>query len=795
MSLSKPLRISLWTLGVILTLLLAAVLTLWWVLKGSLATLDGQQSVAGITEAATVERDRQGLITISGENRADIAFALGYVHAQERLFQMDLLRKNSAGELSQLFGAVAANFDGRIRVHQFRKRAERALENLPPYQKAILEAYANGVNAGRDGLSSAPFEYLFLQTGFDSWQAEDAFLVVYSMFMDLQNEWAEGERSMAAMSELLPADWFEFLMPVGGEWDSTIDQTDLTYQGNFPDMQLAQFQTEDGIQLGSNYQDEILVGSNNWSVNGALTEHGAALVADDMHLGLDVPNIWFRASWHLPDEDRRITGATLPGTPLMVIGSTENVAWGFTNSYGDYIDLIKLRTNAENTEYLTEQGWTPFTIEKETILVKGGETQTVDIKKTIWGPVIGEDHYGNLLAMRWMVHDVNAANLTLLEMEYAADVFEAVDIAARTGIPGQNLNVGDRFGNHAWTIMGAIPERFGFDSALARKLPQDWSTGTIGWKGILPADQYPVVINPDSRRIWTANARIVGGDMAEKVGDGLAALGPRQQQIETGLFGREQFSESDFLDIHLDDRAVFLSRWQTKIMELLPDEALAGEFDLALFRTEVENWGERADKDSVGYLLVKRYREKVIDQTVGHVFRYLEGQTEHFWTSKVDNKVEYPVWKLITEQPAAHIPNGYESWDAFLVAMAKEVITDLTQDGSSLQDHTWGTHNMLTIVHPMSSSVPMLSYLTDMKSEPMSGDTFMPRVQGKSSGASQRMSVAPGHESSGYFHMATGQSGHPLSPFFGNGHEDWVEGNPSSFLPGETVYRLELIPN
>jgi penicillin amidase len=793
-SLSKPVKISLWTVGVILTLLLAIVVALWWVLRGSLATLEGQQTVNGISQVVTIERDQQGLVTLAGDNRADIAFALGYVHAQERLFQMDLLRKNSAGELSQLFGGVAANFDGRIRVHQFRKRAELAFERLPTYQKTLLESYANGVNEGRAGLSSAPFEYLVLQTGFEEWRAEDAFLVVFSMFMDLQNEWAEGERSMAAMSELLPTDWFEFLMPLGGEWDSTIDQTDLIYQGDFPSVQLAQFQTGNEYQVGSRYYDEIMVGSNNWSVNGSLTEHGAALVADDMHLGLDVPNIWFRASWYLPDEDRRITGATLPGTPLMVIGSTENVAWGFTNSYGDYIDLIKLRTNAENTEYLTEQGWTPFTIEKETILVKGAEAQTVDIKKTKWGPVIGEDHYGNLLAMRWMVHDTEAANLTLLEMEYAGDVNEAVDIAARTGIPGQNLNVGDRYGNHAWTIMGAIPERFGFETYLERKLPQDWSTGLKGWKGILPADQYPKVINPDTNRLWTANARIVGGAMADIVGDGLAALGPRQQQIETGLFDRDRFNESDFLEIHLDDRAVFLARWQALIMDLLPDEKLAGEFELALFRTEVDNWSARADKDSVGYLLVKRYREKVIDQTVGHVFRYLENQTEHFWTSKVDNKVEYPVWKLVTEQPSAHLPDGYDSWDAFLVGMAKEVISDLTQDGSSLLDHKWGAHNMLSIVHPMSGSVPLLRYLTDMKSEPMSGDTFMPRVQGKSSGASQRMSVAPGHEASGYFHMATGQSGHPLSPFFGNGHEDWVDGTPTSFLPGETRYVLELVP-
>jgi penicillin amidase len=201
-----------------------------------------------------------------------------------------------------------------------------------------------------------------------------------------------------------------------------------------------------------------------------------------------------------------------------------------------------------------------------------------------------------------------------------------------------------------------------------------------------------------------------------------------------------------------------------------------------------------ADADSVGYLLVKRFRERVIDQTVGHVYRHVAQQANEFWMGRVDNKVEYPVWKLVSEQPEQHLPIGFDSWGDFLISMALEVNGQIADPETGLAEQTWGNHNSLAITHPLSSALPILSNFLDMPEQPMSGDTFMPRVQARSSGASQRMAVSPGHEEDGYFHMPAGQSGHPLSPFYRAGHEDWVNGRPSPFLPGETEYVLELLP-
>ena len=778
------------TIAVCILLLLALV---WWLLAGSRAQLDGIARVHDLNHPITIKRDIQGLVTLTADSRTDIAFGLGFVHAQERFFQMDLLRRNSAGELSELFGPLAADFDSNIRIHQFRKRASAVVSTLVDDEKALLEAYTQGVNEGLSSLRTKPFEYYLLQTSPQPWQLTDSILVVYSMYMDLQDEWGETERSLAALNDLLPADWFAFLTPSGGQWDATLDATDQIYQGKIPLQPLKSFQTNELAMVTTRYEDASLPGSNNWSVSGEFTKHGAALVADDIHLGLNVPNIWFRASWQLPDTNRHITGATLPGTPLMIVGSTEKIAWGFTNAYGDFSDLIRLQTNAEGSEYLTSDGWQPFVFDEELINVKGASTQKVTVKNTRWGPVIGEDHFGNKLAMRWVAHDTTGVNLSLFGLEQAESVEQALAIAAKTAIPGQNFNVGDAQGHIGWTVMGRIPDRFGYGSVSAKHLPADWSNGQMGWRGLLAADDYPKITNLG--RLWTANARVVGGDSIQMIGDGFGALGARQQQIRDRLQASDQFNEAQFLQIQLDDEALFLARWQTLLLLLLSDDALTDDPLIADLRIQVEQWQGHAAKDSVGYLLVKRFREQVIDQTVGHIFRYVGAKTTDFWSTTVDNKVEYPVWQLITEQPERHIPAPYASWDGFLRAQAIDIYARYATPETGLKEQTWGKYNQLSIRHPLSSAIPSLAFLLDMETQPMAGDTYMPRVQTPDFGASQRMAVSPGHEQDGYFHMATGQSGHPLSPFYRAGHEDWVSGYPSPFLPGADAYVLQLVPD
>lgn len=792
MTLPRPLR---WLLLSLVLLFVVGASGVTWFLNGSLAPLEGEQLLPGLSGEVEVERDAQGIPTITAGNRADTAYALGVLHAQERFFQMDLLRRNSAGELSGLVGADAIGHDTKIRAHQFRKRAERAAAELSVNEAKMLNAYTRGVNVGLNALSTRPFEYLLLQAKPAPWQPADSLLVLFSMYMDLQPIWNQRERSLAVLRDSLADDWYRFLTPEGGEWDSPVHGERYRWDAQMPLQPLSELQKPAQLaQTDWAYRDAIEVGSNNWSVSGDRSASGVAMVANDMHLGLSVPNIWYRASWYL-DDGRRVTGATLPGAPSMVVGSNQHIAWGFTNSNGDYHDNIALKTSEDGSKYLTEDGWEAFTLHQEFVAVKGGEAVELEVRTTRWGPIIGEDHHGQVLAMRWVAHDPQGANLDSMLMENADNIYEAMDIAAGAGMPGQNLNVVDHLGNQAWTIMGRLPRRVGFtETGVSPLAVNDWSGGELKWDGYLESGEYPRIVNPEHGRIWTANARIVSDDLLDTVGRGGYALGARQQQIEDGLFAREQHKEADFLDIALDDRAQFLERWQQLLLSSIADEPALREL-----KQYVNEWEGRASATSVGYLAVKRFREQVIDNTIGGVFRQIEARhkgtgNDVFWPGWVDNYLEYPVWALVSQQPRDHIPADHTDWSSFLTAMAELTLEKLTAEGNALSEQTWGKANALTVRHPLSQAVPFLARWLDMPAEPMPGDTYMPRVQSRSGGASERMIVSPGREEQGIFHMATGQSGHFLSPYFDYGHRDWVEGKASAFLPGETQWRMTLRP-
>ncbi len=768
--------------------------------QASLSQLEGEIVLGGLKNNVTILRDINGVPTIKAHTRRDTAFALGFLHGQERYFQMDLLRRSSAGQLSELFGEQAFSHDKKIRTHQFRQRAIKAFKNMPKIHQGILIQYTKGVNEGLAHLAQMPFEYFLLRGNAVPWKTEDSLLVLYTMYMDLQPIWGQSERSLAVMKDLLPTDWFEFLSSKGGYWDAPIEGAAYTENRLIPKKALHEFENKKPqVSHSSVYQDKIHYGSNNWSVAGDLTHHGSGMVANDMHLGLGVPNIWYRASWYL-DDGRRITGVTLPGTPAMITGSNEHIAWGFTNSQGDYSDVIVLNTR-NNDQYQTVQGWKDFKLENEKIAIKDKGFKTIEVRNTQWGPVIGKDHNGAWLALRWVALDVEGANMNILKMENAHSVQDALAIAPFTGIPGQNLNVVDDKGQNAWSIMGRLPNRFGFTKStfpndfFESQLPKDWSKGNLGWQGYLDDQNHPQAINPNSGRIWTANARVASGINLAKVGVNNYALGARQKQIGDQLQKSDQFSELDFLNIQLDDRALFLERWQKLMLHTLNNADLNTlTKELNDVKIHVDNWQGRASESSVGYLLVKRFRERVINQTIGHVYRFLENNAADFWPSSINNLVEYPVWLLMQEKPAQHIPSGFSSWQGFSLKMIEQTYEKVTKDGEPLNKQTWGKYNTLAIKHPLSGAVPLISFMLDMPKKAMAGDTYMPRVQDPNTGASERFVVAPGFEALGYFHMPAGQSAHPLSPYFKAGHEDWVNGRASPFLPQKTNWTLKLYP-
>jgi penicillin amidase len=774
-----------------LAIALVAVLA-WLTLRASLPTLDGSVSVAGLGSDATIERDAQGMVTITAVTRADAAFATGFAHGQDRFFQMDIIRRRSAGEVSALVGEVALDLDRRFRLHRFRSRARDAIATLPAGDLEILERYAKGVNEGLASLGSKPFEYYVLGVDPTPWRPEDTILVAYSMFLNLNDERADRDLKRGLAHRVLPAEMFDFMYPQGTPWDAPL-MGQPRQTAPIPSVSVMNTRgVMDAAPSAAEIGKPDLAGSNNWAVSGALTETGSAMISNDMHLGLTVPGIWYRGRLVVEgDAPRDVTGVILPGTPFMIGGSNTMIAWGNTNSYGDWSDAVVLQPGSTDGTYRTGAGDQPFEEIVEPIEIKGGDTVDFVLRETVWGPVHDNVEYPDgEIAVSWIAHDVNSLNLNLLQLETARSVDEALDIANTMGGPPQNFVVGDRDGNVAWTIAGQIPLRVGYEPFL----PADWSDGA-GRSGWLEPDRYPRVVNPESGRIWTANARVADGEALQLIGDSGYDLGARARQIRDALFAKDRFTAADMLMIQIDDRALFLSRWRDLLLDELTDAAIAGDAGLAEYRELVRNWIPRAAPDSVGYRLVRTFRLEVQSR----VFHALMAPARAEYGDDVDlrlsNQFEGPLWALASEQPQHLLPGQFDSWQALFVDAVHGAIRHFEENyGPSLADRSWGERNTVSIRHMLSGALPIFNGFLDIADEPLAGDVDLPRAQGRRFGASQRFSVAPGDEANGIMHIPAGQSGHPLSEFYRKGHQDWATGSPSRFLPGATQHKLLLTP-
>lgn len=792
-----------------LALLLPALIVLmvvvgWMLMRGSLPQLDGELALAGLSAPVQVQRDALGIVTIDAANEADMARALGYVHAQERYFEMDLLRRTAAGELAELFGPAAVDTDRKHRVHRFRARVTQHLDAFAGDRMPLLQAYADGVNAGLEALSVRPWPYLVLRQRPRPWEVADSALVGYAMYFDLQDSTNSRELALWKMQPVLPPALFELLTRDGSSWDAPL-LGQARGDAVLPDasqLDLRALPSPDGDAFDAP-QDLDTPGSNNWAVSGALTRDGRAIVADDMHLGLRAPNIWFRARLRYADALATSgtvdsSGFTLPGLPAVVVGSNTHVAWGFTNAYGDWADWALVRPCAGTG------GKRPCEMpveHSETIEVAGGDPVELTVRETAWGPVLHEQPDGQLLALRWVAHLPGAVQVSLAEFARAGDIDTAFALADRVGIPAQNMVMGDRSGRIAWRLLSQVPRRGdgcdptapidgaapGVGSAMNARLPvavapcAPWSAD---------ASVAPRLPDPPGGRVWSANNRVVDGNELAMAGDGGYALGARALQIRDRLMASDRFDEEDLLAIQLDDRALFLERWRQLMQrqaQAVPGGPIAALFD------EAGDWHGRASVESSSYRAVRAWRLAVHERIVDGLTAPARAALGEDFEMPSLPQLEGVVWPLLVQRPRHLLPSRFDSWDALMQDAAREVREEL---GDVPGDpRTWGDRNTARICHPLAAALPaLLKSALCMPADPLPGDSNMPRVQGPSFGASQRMVVSPGHEADGIAHMPGGQSGNPLSPFWGAGHDDWVHGRASPFLPGEGEYVLTMKP-
>jgi len=776
---------------VLVVLLLLPLAIAHGLLRASLPKLDGGFDAPGLTSSVSISRDERGVPTIVATNRPDLAYGLGFAHAQDRFFQMDLSRRLAAGELSEVFGPVAVEQDKKARLFRFRHLARMALAAAPPGHRAVVEAYARGVNAGLASLTSRPWEYWILGVKPAPWRPEDVALVSYAMWWDLQYNELDREKVKRALNlRLNGADcapgWkcaMTFFYPRGTSWDAPNAAGPVAPAAPIriptaEELNVRGVATTTGTPPKSPERPPT-PGSNGWVVAGDHSSSGAALVASDMHLNLRVPTVWYRARMRMGDLD--LNGLTLPGAPVLVAGSNGHIAWGFTNSYGDWSDLT-LNTCTGQRE--------PRSVVREIIHVKGEADVTFEVRSEKHGLIYSDESpqgRNSCSMVRWLAAVPGSTNFNIVALETATTAEQAIALASSIGIPHQNFMVGDSQGHIGWSILGRIPDALD-DSRL---------DGTAAWHS---AQTHPKLLDPPAGRIWTANARaiddptyeaVIGGDEAPLGVD--YDLGARAHQIRDDLMeSPTRATPADMLRIQTDDRAQFLTRWHDLLVTLLDEEAVQGHADRAEFKRLIANWRAQASTDSVGYRLVRRFHSQFEHATWDMFLHAL--QLDEASEAPPPSQFEGGLWELAHQQPMHLLPAKYSSWREFLLAQVDVTVTALRADCPELEKCRWGERRPVSVRHPLSRALPFAAKLLDMPTLELPGDHDMPRVQDGSFGASERFAVSPGHEAEGYLMIAGGQSGHPLSPYYRAGFAEWAAAKPIPFLPGRPEHELTLTP-
>ena len=753
--------------------------------------------IPGLQSSVNVKLDRLGIPTIQAKSRNDAMCALGYMTAQARLFQMDLLRRTISGRLSEVLGSITLEMDTNKRILGFYKVAKQIVESLPKSQCDALNAYVDGVNACISKMILPPIEFLMLGYRPEPWTIEDSILVGLFIMDEITGVGEdENERMMSIMSRTLPADVFTFLTPdddcystvlVGGKeaW-RPLQQVPL--QALVSLRQIGKQLQSQSLQLIQ--ANERPRGSNAWIVSKHKTVDGRAILANDMHLPLSVPNIWFRAC--LEYENTSLAGLVLPGLPIMIAGSNGSIAWGSTNINGDFLDLVELEINPLNSdEYRTPDGWKPLKSSKEIIHIKGGMDVTVDIKETIWGPISPYPLLGHLVAVRWTALDPAAVNIDWINIDKVRTVDEAVKFINKCGGPPLNVMLADNTGRIAWTLCGKIPIRKGFDGSVS----QSWADGNIGWEGYIAPDDLPRLIDPPSGFLVTANNRTLGKEYPYIIGhhyaNGYRAHYIGQQLMDSGLV-----TEQDFVTMQLDTTSKFYDFYKILVLNLLKNDVINDRLLLREAREEIEAWDGKAELNSRGIGILVGFRDALIDEIFGP---YLES------CRKVDAKFRYrhnledPLRMIITGKNQEILPDSeyYLNWDAFLVGTLEKTIYQLKNkfDVKHLKDLTWERMNITYILHPLSGALPkFFRKFMDMHPYPLPGCIYCIRVADSQHGASMRMVISPGHESEGTLHLHSGQSGRPLSRNYSDQHQYWVSGQPLPFLSGKIVNEIKLVP-
>ena len=763
-----------------------------FVSAGETASQQNAIQIQGIKARITIRRDERGIPYVEAQNDEDLYFGQGYATAADRLWQMDLYRRTARGELAEVLGAgpnnAALDQDKLHRTYGFSQVAEAELANASPRARTVLEAYARGVNAYAASLDpkSMPPEFQILSYSFRPWTPADTFVVIKMFFEALSDTWRLDLMRQALSA--VPAEKRAELLPEISPLDVLVVGKDTKAKATSARVQPYTLSTETLAKLAHNqaiaaaalnrigFDTDALAASNNWVVNGNRTVSGKPLLSNDPHLRPTAPSIWHMV--HLSAPGVRVAGVGTPGIPGVILGHNERVAWGFTNVGPDVQDLYLEKFDPSNPKrYQTPSGWQDAVIRREEIKVRkgfgGSETDVVthEVTVTRHGPIIFEGD-GKRYALRWTALDPaknNAESSFILnrarnwkEFNEALESFTA---------PTQNIVYADVDGHIGYHAAGVVPIRKSGDGSV----PYDGSTDGGEWTSYIPISKLPMLYDPPSGMIVTANQRIVGTDYPYFLTHSWAQP-YRARRIFELLNEKPKLSADDYRRILGDVYSIAGVSFTREAVKLLRPKLTPADEKLRATLDAFEKWDGRVSADSTVAPIVSQmrlaFRTKILAAALGPEL------SKNFNWANFDTTLD----RVLKDQPAAWLPKEFSNYADLLRACYEEAISNLTKSiGADETKWTWGELAKARFNHPLSGA-PLIGAQFAIAPFPQNGT-------GGSIGAtvnvgpsvSMRLIADTSDWDKTQQGITLGESGLPRSPHWTDQLADWRAVTPREF--------------
>ena len=794
------LRITSWILGFLVILAGAIV---WWFIYRPLPQLDGSIALPGLQQEVTVERDGWGVPHIRAASVEDAAEAQGYVMAQDRLWQMDLLRRATRGQISEVLGPRTLEIDKDFRTLGLGRAADREVALLDAEARKVIEAYARGVNEFiEQHKNNLPLEFSLLRYEPRPWQAADSLAISGYMYRTLTDTWehklsraivterAGPDRAKDLFSPESPLDHFvvgDPDVPNDGSQRSATDPDEDDDDEMQPDTVIKA--EINGRFSGAELEDSALrptpdlaqtvvrlladslgksregIGSNNWVVSGAHTATGKPLLANDTHLTLRTPPIWYEV--HLTAPGWNVKGFALPGAPMVVIGHNDRIAWGFTNNQADVQDLyIETFNPASPSEYRVKGVWAKAQILDEVIRVKGGPDEHFAVTITRHGPIVRREG-GKTYAMRWTATEPGglSSSTNYNWLGKARNWKEFRETMKRIWGPAQNAVYADVEGNIGYIMAARVPIR----KKGHNELPVPGDTDDYEWTGYIPFEHLPQALNPDSGFIATANARVVGPNYKPYLTDRWDDP-YRTARIYDLLHDRHDLRVEDMLKVQTDTYSyphLFLAeQLQAAARTVKPKDARAQQLI-----DGSKDWNGVADGNSSEVSFLEATREASLSLLLEPFLG--KDASLYRWRSTTFLR------KILTDRPSKWLPSQYKNYDELLAAAADVAISKLVERTKSerVGDWAWGRLNPLEMFHPLGHQ-GMLRRFLSIAGKPQSGTAYTIYRASKDLGPAMRFVANPANWDESILLVPAGQSGQPGSRHYADQFSYWYQGKP-----------------